>query len=186
MFYLDFCFLSSFSSTVQVCDLACTWLQTSLVSSPPKINCHMKCCNPKRSGLREGNHLNGMRHKNKSVYCSSSVFSITTFSTCKSWTYPGALAIGVNGDGGFVNSFHKPIRQFIFQGGVEINLGSKIPDFKLARRLWIAICSQQALLNIKVVCSSCTLQTEQAQSKQDKICDVFYVCSIQYVLKKIL
>lgn len=39
------------------------------------------------------------------------------------------MAIGVDDEGGFVDSFHEPIRQLVFQSGVELDLGSEIHIF---------------------------------------------------------
>lgn len=54
--------------------------------------------------------------------CTPSYYSVTSASMRS--TYPGALAIGVDGDGGFVDALHEPVRQLIFQSGVELNLKS--------------------------------------------------------------
>lgn len=54
--------------------------------------------------------------------------------------YPGTPVIGIDGNGVFVNSFHKPKRELIFQSGVQINLGSEglvfSQGFDFGRRIY--------------------------------------------------
>ena len=43
-----------------------------------------------------------------------------------SLSHPGAVAVGVDGDRGFVDSLHEPVRQLVLQRGVQLNLKSQI------------------------------------------------------------
>ena len=60
--------------------------------------------------------------KGKSICCTVSAF-------LNYWAYLGAFAIGVDRNGVLVDSFHKPVRQLVFQSSVEFNLGSEIQIF---------------------------------------------------------
>lgn len=127
--YLYFCFLNSVSISVHLCDLACTRLQTSSWSSKPKTICFRKPC---KFRTEQNTHVFRVKvqHELNFVMCCH-----------QQWTNFGTLAVWMDDDRVLVHSLHKPVRQFLFQCSVEVNLRSVSHIFSQAGHICLHLIS---------------------------------------------
>lgn len=127
--YLYFCFLNSTSISVHLCDLACTRLQTSSWSSKPKTICFIKPCKFRTEQNTHVFRVKGQHELNFVMCCH------------QQWTNFGTLAVWMDNDRVLVHSLHKPVRQFLFQCSVEVNLRSASHIFSQVRDICLHLIS---------------------------------------------